>query len=141
MDKISNKITDYLCLRNFIPEKDREIYNYGFKLILSDIINFSIVVLSIVFRKFSLKNEIPCRYTGSGAATLRLFAGKHMPVAESRAVVRPFISTIDAIDGICYLIALLMLRLPRLQSNTSCKDTALIPTPFLKHTAVWRRPA
>ncbi|PWM69170.1 MAG: hypothetical protein DBX61_02210 [Clostridiales bacterium] len=45
MDKISNKITDYLCLRNFIPEKDREIYNYGFKLILSDIINFSIVIL------------------------------------------------------------------------------------------------
>ena len=99
------------------------------------------LVLSIVFRKFSLKNEIPCRYTGSGAATLRLFAGKHMPVAESRVVVRPFISTIDAVDGICYLIALLMLRLPRLQSNTSCKDTALLPTPFLKHTAVWHRPA
>ena len=41
--------------------------------------------------------------SGGGAATLRLIAWKHMPEAESRAA-KPFISTLDSVGGICYVI-------------------------------------
>lgn len=86
------------------------------------------------------ENEVVSRFPGGGAATLRIFAQKHMSVAESRAA-KPFILTLDSVGGVCYLIAVFMLLLSRFQSNISCIDTALFPTLFPKHIVVWRRPA
>ncbi len=45
MEKISNAITDFYIRKNYVPQDKREIYSYGFQLILADIINFSIVIL------------------------------------------------------------------------------------------------
>ena len=44
------------------------------------------------------------RYSGDGAATLRLIAVEHMPEAVARAA-KPFILTLDSGGGICYVIA------------------------------------
>lgn len=49
MEKISNAITDFYIRKNHVPKEKREIYSYGFQLILADIINFSIVILLGVF--------------------------------------------------------------------------------------------
>lgn len=49
MEKISNAITDFYIRKNYVPQDKREIYSYGFQLILADIINFSIVILLGVF--------------------------------------------------------------------------------------------
>ena len=46
METISNAITDFYIRKNYIPQEKKEIYSYGFKLIIADIINFSIVMLS-----------------------------------------------------------------------------------------------
>lgn len=52
MDILSNMITDFYIRKKYVPEEKREIYCYGFKLILSDIINFSIIILlGIIFGK------------------------------------------------------------------------------------------
>ncbi|MBR1970244.1 MAG: accessory gene regulator B family protein [Clostridia bacterium] len=45
MDKLANILTDFCMNRNKIQEDRREIYCYGFKLIIADIINFSIVLI------------------------------------------------------------------------------------------------
>lgn len=45
MEKISNAITDFYIRKNYVPQDKREIYSYGFQLILADIVNFSIVIL------------------------------------------------------------------------------------------------
>ncbi|MDD6485174.1 MAG: accessory gene regulator B family protein [Clostridiales bacterium] len=45
MDKIAEGITAYYVKKHYIPEDKKDIYCYGFKLILADIINFSIVIL------------------------------------------------------------------------------------------------
>lgn len=45
MDKISSILVSYCTKNNLISKEDIKIYNYGFKLIISDIINFSIVIL------------------------------------------------------------------------------------------------
>lgn len=45
MEKISNAITDFCIRHSRIPNEKREIYNYGFKLIFADIINFVIITL------------------------------------------------------------------------------------------------
>lgn len=45
MNKLANILTDFCMSRNKIQEDKREIYCYGFKLIISDIINFSIVLI------------------------------------------------------------------------------------------------
>lgn len=45
MEKLSNFITDFCMRHSEIPQEKREIYNYGFKLIFADIINFTIVIL------------------------------------------------------------------------------------------------
>lgn len=45
MDRLANIITDYYIKKAYVPENKREIYMYGFKLIIADIINFSIVAL------------------------------------------------------------------------------------------------
>ena len=53
MDSISNKITDYFSRKNYISEDKKDIYNYGFKLIISDLINFSLVLgLGLVINRF-----------------------------------------------------------------------------------------
>lgn len=53
MDSISNKITDYFYSKNYISEDKKDIYNYGFKLIISDLINFSLIlVLGLVLNSF-----------------------------------------------------------------------------------------
>lgn len=45
MEKLSDLITDFCMRHSKIPQGKREIYNYGFKLIIADIINFTIVIL------------------------------------------------------------------------------------------------
>ena len=45
MDYIVDNITNYFVKQNYISEDKKEIYSYGFKLIFSDIINFSIVLI------------------------------------------------------------------------------------------------
>ncbi len=45
MDTLSNLITDFYVRKHYVPEDKRDIYCYGFKLIISDIINFSMVIL------------------------------------------------------------------------------------------------
>ena len=92
------------------------------------------------FANLSLKKWSMRRWSGDGAATLRLIAVEHMPEAVSRAA-KPFILTLDSVGGICYLAAVLMPLLLRLPSNISCKYIVCFPTPSPKHTAVWHRPA
>ena len=97
-------------------------------------------VLSIVFRKFVSEKMkyTPILRRWSGYAPLNCrgaYAGGGVKGGG------PFILTLDSVGGICYLIAVLMPPLLRLRSDISCKDTALIPTPSPKHTAVWHRPA
>lgn len=53
MDTLTNIITDFYVRKAYVPEDKREIYSYGFKLIIADIINFSIVMLlGAVFGQF-----------------------------------------------------------------------------------------
>ncbi len=45
MERLANFLTDY-CVANNIVEKDKEeIYLYGFKLIIADVINYTIIIL------------------------------------------------------------------------------------------------
>lgn len=54
MEKLSNIITDFYIRKTFVSEDKREIYQYGFKLIIADIINFSmIMLLGVVLRRFT----------------------------------------------------------------------------------------
>ena len=39
---LSAKITAFLITQNIVPAKDREIYEYGFDLLIADFINFFI---------------------------------------------------------------------------------------------------
>lgn len=41
MENFANAITKYYIKQKYIPEEKQQIYCYGFKLILADIINFS----------------------------------------------------------------------------------------------------
>ena len=45
MDKLMNRITDYYIKKGHIVQEDREVYEYGFHLIFSDIINFSLILI------------------------------------------------------------------------------------------------
>lgn len=45
MDKLTNIITNYCVERKIIAEEKREIYSYGFKLIIADIVNYLIVII------------------------------------------------------------------------------------------------
>lgn len=49
MNKIANFLTDFCINRNKIQEDKREIYCYGFKLLILDIVNFSIVLIIGLF--------------------------------------------------------------------------------------------
>ncbi|MCQ5128591.1 accessory gene regulator B family protein [Butyricicoccus faecihominis] len=42
---ISAKITAFFIARSIIPSTDREIYEYGFELLIADLINFSAILL------------------------------------------------------------------------------------------------
>lgn len=42
---LSAKITAFLITQNIVPAKDREIYEYGFDLLIADFINFSLILL------------------------------------------------------------------------------------------------
>ena len=42
---LSAKITAFLITQNIVPAKDREIYEYGFDLLIADFINFSVILL------------------------------------------------------------------------------------------------
>ena len=50
MDRLANIITDYYIRKKVIAEEKREVYFYGFKLIIDDVINYVIIIsLGIVF--------------------------------------------------------------------------------------------
>lgn len=52
MYKLTNDITDFFIKRNIISIDLKEVYRYGFELIISDMINFSmILMLSFLFRQ------------------------------------------------------------------------------------------
>ena len=44
MNSLANAITDYYCKKNIITEDKKEIYCYGFMLIIADIINYTIIL-------------------------------------------------------------------------------------------------
>ncbi len=44
MNRLANVITDYYCNKNIIAEDKKEIYCYGFRLIIADIINYTIIL-------------------------------------------------------------------------------------------------
>ena len=44
MNSLANSITNYYIRKNIIPEEKAEIYCYGFKLIIADIINYAIII-------------------------------------------------------------------------------------------------
>jgi len=44
MDKLADAITDYYIRKKVIAEDKKEIYSYGFKLIIADIINYAIII-------------------------------------------------------------------------------------------------
>lgn len=45
MDRLANKLTDYCEVKNCIEPDKKEIYCYGFKLIIADLINFTLVIV------------------------------------------------------------------------------------------------
>lgn len=45
MEKLASAITDYYIRKNIIDAAKRNIYIYGFKLIISDIVNFIVIIL------------------------------------------------------------------------------------------------
>ena len=52
MNNLTNIITNYYVRKNLIPKDKVEIYAYGFKLIIADVINYTIIItLGIIFNK------------------------------------------------------------------------------------------
>lgn len=52
-NRVAVKITDILCKNNTIRTEDKEIYIYGFEILLSNIVNFTIVVvLGFLLKQF-----------------------------------------------------------------------------------------
>ena len=52
MNSLANVITDYYCNKNIIAEDKKEIYCYGFQLIIADIINYTIIIaLGIILNR------------------------------------------------------------------------------------------
>ncbi len=52
MKGVANAITNYYCKKNIIAEEKKEIYCYGFQLIIADIINYTIIMaLGSIFNK------------------------------------------------------------------------------------------
>lgn len=71
MDKILNCLTEYYVRKNIIPEEKKEVYFYGLKLITSDIINFSIImILGLILGRFLDSVVFLLSF-----CTLRLFSG------------------------------------------------------------------
>lgn len=44
MNRLASAITNYYCKKNIIAEDKKEIYCYGFQLIMADIINYTIII-------------------------------------------------------------------------------------------------
>ena len=96
-------------------------------------------VLSIVFRKFvsdkmKLRTGIPVMERLRSACLSESICRRRCQGRRSRSS-RPLTPSPAHAIRLPFMPPLL-----RLRSNISCKDTALNPTPFLTHTAVWRRP-
>lgn len=54
MENLSKALTNFYMQRSYISEDKSEIYQYGFKLIIADIINFSlIIILGIIIKRFT----------------------------------------------------------------------------------------
>lgn len=52
MDKLANAITSYYVAKNVITKDKQEIYSYGFKLIIADVINYIIIItLGIILNR------------------------------------------------------------------------------------------
>ena len=97
---LAKAITNYYCRKNIIEENKREIYCYGFQLIIADIINFTIIiVLGIILNKVS--DSITFLITLCG---LRQFCGGFH--AKTFAVCRiSFIATYIIVMVISFLLA------------------------------------
>lgn len=55
MKNLSEKITTYLIRENYAEESKREIYEYGFKLIIADCINFVLImIIGIILNSFTV---------------------------------------------------------------------------------------
>ena len=51
MDYLANNITDFFVEKKIIDNDMRDVYKYGFELLLADIVNFSLIlIISILFR-------------------------------------------------------------------------------------------
>lgn len=52
MDKLASILTNYYVRNNIVTKDKREIYYYGFKLIIADVINYILIIsLGIVFNR------------------------------------------------------------------------------------------
>lgn len=52
MNRLASAITNYYCKKNIIAEDKKEIYCYGFQLIMADIINYTIIIaLGIILNR------------------------------------------------------------------------------------------
>ncbi len=58
MVKLSDRITDFYISKNYVPENKREIYSYGFNIIIADIINFSLIIILGIISKQVLQSVI-----------------------------------------------------------------------------------
>ena len=97
------------------------------------------LVLSSIFRKFvsdkmKLRTGIPVMERLRSACLSESICRRRCQGRRSRSS-RPLTPSAAHAIRLPFMPPLL-----RLRSNISCKDTALNPTPFLTHTAVWRRP-
>ncbi len=48
MEEVSKKLTAFFLRQRHVTEEEKEVYQYGFKLIIADVINFSIIILMSV---------------------------------------------------------------------------------------------
>lgn len=100
MNSLANAITDYYCKKNIITEDKKEIYCYGFMLIIADIINYTIILaLGIVFSK--ILDSVAFLIT---LCTIRQFSGGFH--AKTFAICRlSFIVTYISILLISYFLS------------------------------------
>lgn len=99
LEKISILITDYYIRKNIIDASKREIYIYGFKLIFSDIINYSLVIVMGIFLN-CLIESIVFLITLCG---LRIFSGGFH--AKTFWVCRiSMVLTFIGVMGVTYLL-------------------------------------
>ncbi len=100
MNRLANAITDYYCKKNIIAEDKKEIYCYGFQLIIADVINYTIIMaLGIIFDR--ILDSIVFLITLCG---IRQFSGGFH--AKTFTVCRlSFIATYISVLAISYIIS------------------------------------